>query len=456
MPNSGISLSYSTSGLIGAGDADILVSLKPGHAPTEGHVRRLRARLGREFPGTLFYFLPADIVSQTLNFGLPAPFDVQIVGRDQARNREIAAGLAGKIRKIPGAVDVRVQQPGDQPKFSVAVDRAKAAEIGLSERDVANSLLLSLSGSGQVQPAYWLNPRVGIQYLINIRAPERVMDSLAALNAVPISAGQAGEGNGQILANLATVTRTNGPPVISHYNVAPVIDVFGGVSGRDLGGVLRDIQPLVEQARKELPRGSSIVVRGQAETMRASYAGLGLGLLMAAVLIYLLLVVNFQSWLDPFIIITALPGALAGVIWGLFLSQTPLSVPALMGAITSMGVATANAVLVVSFARDNLRRGLEPVAAALEAGAGRIRPVLMTALAMVLGMLPLGLGLGEGGEQNAPLGRAVIGGLVLATGATLFFVPVVFGILHRHAPARAGADESASPLVGMEPSTSRV
>ena len=451
VPNSGISLSYSTSGLIGTGDADVLVSLKPGHAPTDTYVRRLRARLGREFPGTLFYFLPADIVSQTLNFGLPSPFDVQIVGRDQTRNREIATALAGQLRQIPGAVDVRVQQPGDQPKLKVAVDRAKSAEIGLSERDVANSVLLSLSGSGQVQPAYWLNPKAGIQYLINIRAPERVMDSLAALSAVPVSASQPGEGNGQILANLAEVTRTSGPPVLSHYNVAPVIDVFGGASGRDLGGVLRDLAPLVERARKELPRGSSIVVRGQAETMRASYAGLTTGLLMAAVLIYLLLVVNFQSWLDPFVIISALPGALAGVIWGLFVTQTTMSVPALMGAIMSLGVATANAVLVVSFARDNLRRGLQPVAAALDAGVGRVRPVLMTALAMVIGMLPLSLGLGEGGEQNAPLGRAVIGGLVLATGATLFFVPVVFSILHRRVPSRVGVDESDSRFAAMEP-----
>ena len=377
------------------------------------------------------------------------PFDPGergIVGRDQAKNREIAARLAEQVRQIPGAVDVRVQQPGDQPKFEVAVDRAKAAELGLSERDVANSVLFSLSGSGQVLPAYWLNPRVGIQYLVNIRAPEHAMDSLDALRSVPINVGRPGEGDGQILANLATVTRTNSPPVFSHYNVAPVIDVFGGVDGRDLGGVLRDIQPLVEQAKKQLPRGSQIILRGQAETMRSSYTGLAVGLGMAVVLVYLLLVVNFQSWLDPFIIITALPGALTGVVWALFISQTTLSVPALMGAIMSLGVATANSVLVVSFASENLRRGLDPIAAALDAGASRIRPVLMTALAMVIGMLPLSLGLGEGGEQNAPLGRAVIGGLVLATVATLFFVPLVFSFLHRRAPAHASADRSAGPL----------
>lgn len=350
VPSSGIALSYSNSGLIGTGDADILVSLKPEHGPTPDHVRRLRSRLNRQFPGTTFYFLPADIVSQTLNFGLPAPFNIQIAGRDQARNRQIAAKLADQIRQIPGAVDVRVQQPADQPKLKFAIDRTKAGEMNLSERDVANSVLLALSGSGQVQPAYWLSPRYGIQYLVNIRAPERVLDSLSALNSIPVSAGTPGEGDGQLLANLATLTRTNGPPVISHYNVTPVIDVFGGVSGRDLGGVLRDIKPLVVQAEKELPRGSFILLRGQAATMQSSFTGLSVGLVMAIVLIYFLLVVNFQSWLDPFIIITALPGALVGVVWSLYLTFTTASVPGLMGAIMSLGVATANSVLVVSFA----------------------------------------------------------------------------------------------------------
>ncbi len=434
VPSSGIALSYSNSGLIGTGDADILVSLKPEHHATDLYVRRLRARLNREFPGTTFYFLPADIVSQTLNFGLPAPFNVQIAGRDQVRNREVAARLAERIRQVPGAVDVRVQQPADQPKLRFAIDRTKAGEIGLSERDVANSVLLSLSGSGQVQPGYWLNPQYGIQYLINVRAPEREMDSLSALQSIPVSASRPGEGDGQVLANVSSFTRGSGPPVISHYNVTPVIDVFGGVSGRDLGGVLRDLKPLVAQAEKELPRGSFILLRGQAETMESSFTGLSIGLIMAMVLIYFLLVVNFQSWLDPFIIITALPGALAGVVWMLHLTLTTASVPALMGAIMSLGVATANSVLVVSFARDYLRHGVEPVQAALEAGASRLRPVLMTALAMVIGMLPMSLGLGEGGEQNAPLGRAVIGGLVVATVATLFFVPVVYSYLRKTAP----------------------
>ena len=431
IPNSSINLSYNTSGVIGAGDVDILVSLKPGHAPTAEYVRRLRTRLNRDFPGTMFYFLPADIVSQTLNFSLPAPFDIQIVGRDQVKTRELAVRLADQIKKIPGAVDVRVQQPNNLPQFSITVDRVKAAELGLTEQNVASSVLLELSGSSQVSPAYWLNPAVGVQYLINVSAPQYAMDSVQQLNAMPVSAGLLGNG-GQILANVASLKRVEIPPVVSHYNVTPVIDIYGGVDSRDLGGVLSDIQPLVENIKKDLPRGGDIIVRGQAETMNSSYLGLGLGLVMAIILIYFLLVVNFQSWLDPFIIITALPCALAGVVWGLFLRQTTLSVPALMGAIMSMGVATANSVLVVSFARENLHRGLDSIAAAMESGVSRIRPVLMTALAMIIGMAPMSLGLGEGGEQNAPLGRAVIGGLVFATIATLFFVPVVFSFMHRH------------------------
>jgi multidrug efflux pump subunit AcrB len=448
IPASSINLTYNDSGLIGTGDADILVSLASEHRPTAGYVDRLRVRLNREFPGITFYFLPADIVSQSINFGLPAPFDIQLVGRNQAKNREIAARLADQIRQVPGAVDVRVQQPADLPKLSLAVDRTKASEMGLSERDVANSVLLGLSGSGQVSPVYWIDPRVGIQYLVNIRVPERKMDSLAALNSIPINASQPGEGDEQLLANLATVTRTAGAPVISHYNVMPVIDVFGGVSGRDLGGVLHDLKPLIAQAEKELPKGSSIILRGQAETMHSSFVGLGVGLVMAIVLIYLLLVVNFQSWLDPFIIITALPGALAGVVWALHLTLTTASVPALMGAIMSLGVATANSVLVVTFARNDLQQGMDPLTAAWEAGVSRLRPVLMTASAMVIGMLPMALSFGEGGEQNAPLGRAVIGGLVVATIATLFFVPVVFSLLQRRVTAPAKSPSDFSPASG--------
>ena len=435
IPNSSINLSYNTSGVIGPADADILVSLKPGHAPTADYVHRLRILLNREYPGTTFYFLPADIVSQTLNFGLPAPFDIQLKSRDQAATRALAVKLVNGIKHIPGAVDVHIHQPDNWPQFRISVDRTKAAELGLTEQNVANSVLLGLSGSSQVQPTYWLDPKMGIQYLINVRATEYAMDSMQQLNAMPISAGTAG-GGAQILANLATVDRVNTQPVVSHYDVVQVIDIYGGTEGRDLGGVMDDIYPLIEKIKPELPRGATITVRGQAQTMVSSYFNLGIGLIGAMVLIYFLLVINFQSWLDPFIIITALPGALAGVAWGLFLAQTPLSVPALMGAIMSIGVATANSVLVVTFARENLLRGLDPLAAAMEAGVGRIRPVLMTALAMIIGMLPMSLGAGEGGEQNAPLGRAVIGGLIFATIATLFFVPVVFSFMHRkHVPA---------------------
>ncbi len=442
IPSGGLPLTYIDNGLTGTADADILVSLSRGHGPTESYVRNLRTRLNREFPGVTFYFLPADIVNQTINFGLPAPFDIQIVGKDREKNRAVAVGLVEKIRRVPGAVDLRVQQPSDQPEIHFAVDRTKASQMGLTERDVANSMLLSLSGSSQVQPNYWLNPKTGVQYLVSIRVPEYSMDSIEALNAIPVSA--AGKNNVQVVANLASFKRAVGSPIYSHYNVTPVIDVFGSVSGRDLGGVLGDITPIIEEAKKELPKGSFILLRGQADTMHSSYRGLGIGLGVAIVLIYLLLVVNFQSWLDPFIIITALPGALAGVVWGLYLTITNLSVPALMGAIMSLGVATANSVLVVSFARKNLRRGLDPITSAWEAGVGRLRPVLMTALAMIIGMLPMSLALGEGGEQNAPLGRAVIGGLILATVATLFFVPAVFSVLHRRGPSPSKTEQPPS------------
>ncbi len=449
IPISGINLSYNDSGTTGPADADIMVSLNTGHRPTADYVRNLRLALNRDFPGVTFYFLPADIVSQTINFGLPAPYDIQVLGRDLAGNQKVAAGIAEKLRHVSGAVDVRVQQPGDLQRLEFAIDRTKASELGLSERDVASSVLLSLSGSGQVQPAYWLDSSIGVQYLLNIRAPEYRMTSLSDLNSMPVSAGIPGSGNEQLLANVASYSRTNSQAIYSHYNVMPVIDVFGGVGGRDLGGVLKDIKPILAAAQKSLPHGSSIVLRGQAETMRSSFLGLSVGLVMAVALIYLLLVVNFQSWLDPFIILTALTGALAGVIWGLFLTSTTLSVPAMMGAIMCLGVATANSVLVVTFARTNLQEGMTPLKAAWEAGTGRLRPVLMTALAMIIGMVPMALGLGEGGEQNAPLGRAVIGGLVLATIATLFFVPVVFSVLHRKVPAPT-TTESNEPIPSHE------
>ncbi len=433
LPVSGINLSYNDSGISGPADADILVSLKPNHKPTANYVRNLRLSLNREFPGTTFYFLPADIVSETINFGLPAPLDIQVVGRNETVDQQVANSIAQKVRQVRGAVDVRVQQPNDLQRFEFNVDRTKAMELGLSERDVAGSVLLSLSGSSQVTPTYWLDYTTGVQYLVNVRVPERQTTTLSELRSMPLSASKPGTGNGQILDNVTDVTRITSQPIYTHYNVIPVIDVYGGVGGRDLGGVLSDIRPIVAQAQKTAPQGVSIVLRGQASTMSSSFLGLGIGMLVAIALIYLLLVVNFQSWLDPFIILTALTGALAGVILGLHVTSTTLSVPAMMGAIMCLGVATANSVLVVTFARTHLQEGMDSVKAAWEAGTGRLRPVIMTATAMIIGMLPMALGLGEGGEQNAPLGRAVIGGLMLATVATLLFVPVVFSLLHRQA-----------------------
>jgi multidrug efflux pump subunit AcrB len=436
LPTSGINLTYNNSGTAGPADADVMVALQTNHQPTVNYIRQLRLDLHQKFPGAEFYFLPADIVTQTINFGLPAPFDVQISGRDLAADHKIAGELAQKLRRVPGAVDIRVQQPAHLQRLQFSVDRTKAAGVGLTERDVASSVLLSLSGSGQTAPSYWLDTTNGVQYLVNVRMPEYRLTSLDSLQALPVSASQPGLANGQLLTNLATFTRTNSQPIYTHYNIMPVVDVFGGISNRDLGGVLKDIKPIIAEAQKNLPRGTSIMLRGQALTMNSSFIGLSIGLVAAVALIYLLLVVNFQSWLDPFIILTALTGALAGLIWGLYVTGTTLSVPAMMGAIMCMGVATANSVLVVTFARQLLDEGKDPLHAAWEAGTTRLRPVLMTALAMIIGMLPMALGLGEGGEQNAPLGRGVIGGLTLATIATLFFVPVVFSLLHRLSPAR--------------------
>src|SRR5947209_579629 len=450
LPTSGINLSYNNTGTAGPADADVLVALQKNHKPTANYVRQLRLDLHQKFPGSEFYFLPADIVTQTINFGLPAPFDIQILGRDLQTDHKIAAALAQKLRTVTGAVDIRVQQPAHLQRLQFTVDRTKAAGVGLTERDVASSVLLSLSGSGQTAPSYWLDTTTGVQYLVSVRAPEYRLASLNALQALPVSApSQPGAANGQLLTNLASFTRTNSQPIYAHYNIMPVVDVYGGISNRDLGGVLKDIKPIVAEMQKNLPRGTSIMLRGQALTMNSSFIGLSVGLIAAVALIYLLLVVNFQSWLDPFIILTALTGALAGVIWGLFVTGTTMSVPAMMGAIMCMGVATANSVLVVTFARQRLQEGMAPLKAAWEAGTGRLRPVLMTALAMIIGMVPMALGLGEGGEQNAPLGRAVIGGLVLATVATLFFVPVVFSILHRSVPATE-QNETKEPTASPE------
>jgi multidrug efflux pump subunit AcrB len=446
LPTSGINLSYNNSGVAGSADADVLVALQPNHKPTAEYVRQLRLDLNQKFPGAEFYFLPSDIVTQTINFGLPAPFDIQILGRDLATNHKVAGELAQRLRRVTGAVDVRVQQPAHLQRLQFTIDRTKAAGLGLTERDVANSVLLSLSGSGQTAPSYWVDQTTGVQYLVNVRTPEYRLASLDALQSLPVSASQPGAANGQLLTNVASFTRTNSQPIYSHFNILPVVDVFGGISNRDLGSVLSDIKPIVAEAQKNLPRGTSIMLRGQALTMNSSFLGLSIGLVAAVALIYLLLVVNFQSWLDPFIILTALTGALAGVIWGLYVTGTTLSVPAMMGAIMCMGVATANSVLVVTFARQRLDDGLDPLHAAWEAGTTRLRPVLMTALAMIIGMLPMALGLGEGGEQNAPLGRGVIGGLMIATVATLFFVPVVFSLLHRASADRRNSkpDETDS------------
>ena len=435
LPTSGINVSYNNGGTIGPFDAEILISLNPkNHHPTEGYIRQLRHDLNREFPGTAFFFQPADIVSQVLNFGLPSPIDIQVMGRDQKANYGIAKQIADQLRQVPGAVDVHVQQSFDLPNLQVNADRAKLGEVGMTERDVASSMLVALSGSFQTAPAFFLNPVNGVSYQITSQTPQYRLDSLAALAGLPITSS--GRAIPQLLGNLATFTRGAEQDVVSHYNIQPVIDVYAEVDGRDLGSVAKNFQGIVARAEKSLPKGSSIIVRGQVETMRSSFVGLGFGLLFAIVLVYLLIVMNFQSWTDPFIIITALPGALCGIVWMLFLTHTTVNVPSLMGAIMSIGVATANSILVVTFARDRLAETKNAYAAALDAGHTRLRPVLMTALAMIIGMIPMAVGMGEGGEQNAPLGRAVIGGLLLATVATLFFVPVVFCLVRRRHDAR--------------------
>jgi multidrug efflux pump subunit AcrB len=428
LPYSTINFMHSTSGLIGAGDADILVSLKEDRHPTADYVQRLRESLPREYPGTTFYFVPSDIVTQVLNFGLPAPIDIQIEGSDIEGNREVAARVLHEIEQIPGVADARIQQAFDYPEFDVAVDRTKAAQGGYTERDVANSMLNSLSGSFQIAPMFFLNYKNGVSYNLVTQTPQYSMQSLQDLQNTPLSAATAARP--EILADVASIRRTNEMEVINHYNIRRVVDIYAAVQGRDLGAVGREATRIVDANRKALPRGSFITVRGQLQTMRTSYLGLLSGLIFSVVLVYLLIVVNFQSWLDPFIIITALPAALAGIVGFLFLTHTTLSVPALMGAIMCMGVGTANSILVVSFAKERLLDHGDPIEAAIEAGFTRFRPVLMTALAMIIGMIPMALGLGEGGEQNAPLGRAVIGGLLCATLATLIFVPAVFSLLH--------------------------
>ncbi|MGA7852070.1 MAG: efflux RND transporter permease subunit, partial [Candidatus Acidiferrales bacterium] len=428
LPYSSINLSYSNSAPIGPGDADILAELSRDHHPTEKYVHDLRIKLAHDFPGVTFYFLPADIVSQILNFGLPAPIDIQILGRNLAANRVFADNLLNRLKYVPGTVDLRIQQEFDQPRLHIDVDRTKAQQIGYSARDVAQNLLVSLSGSFQTTPTFWLDPRTGVSYNIAAQTPQYRVDTLQDLENIPVTGP--GTQLSEIMATVASFSRGTEMGVVSHYDIMPVIDIFGAVQGRDLGGLSREITPIINKSKKDLPVGSRIVVRGQILTMASSFSGLLWGLAFSIVLVYLLIVVNFQSWLDPFIILMALPGALAGIVWFLFITRTTVSVPALTGAIMCMGVATANSILVVSFSKERLGEGKTPAEAASEAGFTRFRPVLMTALAMIIGMLPMSLGLGEGGEQNAPLGRAVIGGLLFATVATLFFVPVTFSIVH--------------------------
>ncbi|KVZ10090.1 efflux RND transporter permease subunit [Burkholderia ubonensis] len=428
-PISGINLSYSNAGTIGSLDGEILIALKPGHAPTQRYVETLRARLPERFPGAEFFFQPSDIITQILNFGQPAAIDVQVLGNDLASNMAIASRLMKKVRQIPGAVDAHVLQRNDQPTLVADMDRTRMQQLNLSAQNVAQNMLISLSGSAQTTPSFWVNPKTGVQYPLAIQTPQYDVGSVGDLLGTPVSAGRTGAPL-QLLGNLVQVRTASEPAVITHFNIRPAIDLYVSVEGRDLGSVASEIDRLVSDARATLPRGTALTMRGQIETMRTSYLGLGAGVAMAIVLVYLLIVVNFQSWLDPLIIISAMPAALAGIAWMLFITGTHLSVPALTGAVMTVGVATANSILVVSFARQRLAAGAPPLTAALEAGATRIRPVLMTALAMIIGMVPMALGLGEGAEQNAPLGRAVIGGLLFATVSTLLFVPLVFAGVH--------------------------
>ena len=466
IPYSGLNLSYGNSGVVGSADADITVSLSEDHHPTEGYVDILRAKLAQQFPSVTFYTLPTDMTTQILNFGLPAPIDIQVIGQDAVANHEFAERLLQEIKYVPGTADLHIQQPFNEPKLFVDVDRARAQYIGLTQRDVAGSLLVALSGSFQTSPTFWLNPKNGVSYNIATQTPQYSLDSLDQLQSVPVTpsgslpsgsmnygmftpAAQMGGKPIQILGNVSSISRGEELATVTHYNIQPVIDIYGNIDKTDLRSVSNKINVILDKHRKELPRGSRMVVRGQVQTMNSSFIGLVGGLLFSILLVYLLIVVNFQSWLDPFIIVAALPAALAGIIWMLFLTGTHISVPALTGSIMCMGVATANSILVVSFAKEQLEANDgDAIQASLDAGFTRFRPVLMTALAMIIGMVPMAMGLGDGGEQNAPLGRAVIGGLLFATAATLFFVPTFFSVLHgaleRRRRARINRDGHSS------------
>jgi multidrug efflux pump subunit AcrB len=446
LPYSGINLSYSNSAPVGASDADILVTLSPKHHPTANYIDHLRVSLAQEFPGVIFAFLPSDMVSQILNFGLPAPIDIQVIGKNLEANRVWADQLLQKIRYVAGTTDLRVQQPFDDPYLHLRIERTKAQELGFSAHDIAQNLLVSLSGSFQTAPTFWVDPRNHVSYSIATQTPQYRVDTIQDIANTPVT-GTNPAAPASLMASLVSMQRGSGMALVSQYDVAPVIDIFGSVSGRDLGGVSRDINKIIDSQRNQLPRGSRVIVRGQVETMRSSYSGLLIGLLFAILLDYLLIVVNFQSWLDPFIMISALPAALAGICWMLFTTHTTLSVPALMGTTMCMGVATSNSILLVSFAREQMAEGKDAISAVWEAGFTRFRPVIMTALAMIIGMIPMALGLGDGGEQNAPLGRAVIGGLCFATVSTLFFVPTFFSWLHEWRQNAAPADQSSSVKV---------
>jgi multidrug efflux pump subunit AcrB len=445
MPISGINMTYNNTGVIGPQDGDIQIKLKEDHRPTIEHVQALREQLPRLFPGVNFAFLPADIVSQILNFGAPAPIDLQIRGADVNANFAYANKLLSRLRRIPGIADARIQQSPNNPTFNIDVDRTRAQYVGMTERDVTNALVVNLAGSSQIAPTYYLNPDNGVSYSIVMQTPQYQIDSLGALQTLPITSP--GVGQAPILGGIADIKRSTSSAVVSQYDIQSLVQIFATPQGRDLGAVAGDVRAAIADTAKDVPKGSSVVLLGQVQTMNSAFSGLLFGLLAAVVLIYLLIVVNFQSWSDPFVIITALPAALAGIVWMLFSTQTTLSVPALTGAIMCMGVATANSVLVISFARERYEELGDPIAAALEAGFVRFRPVLMTALAMIIGMTPMALGLGEGGEQNAPLGRAVIGGLIFATTATLMFVPVVFSMVHKKQDARGvqATKDSSSP-----------
>jgi multidrug efflux pump subunit AcrB len=457
IPNSGINLSSSGTSTVGELDGDILIALKHEHTPVQETTQKLREKLAERFPQATFFFTPADITTQILDFGLPAPIDIQVVGNDP-KNYGIAQQIAKEVRTVPGAADVHVHQINNVPELDVNVDRDLAQSVGLTERDVAGNVLASLVGTGQVTPSFYLDPKNGVSYLVDVQSPQRDVNSMSDLLNTPVlpsqgvnqSGGMGAAQQEQLLSNLTTITRSVSPQIVDHYNVQTTYDVLASASGRDLGGVSSDIDKILAKYKKTLPKGSTMIMRGQVQSMRSSFTGLGFGLIFAIVLVYLLMVVNFQSWVDPLIMITGLPGALSGILWMLFVTQTTLNVPSLMGSIMCIGVATSNSILLITFANDRRAEGDNAIQAAIAAGFTRLRPVLMTALALILGMLPMALGLGEGGEQNAPLGRAVIGGSTVATITTLFFVPLIYTVLRRKQAVQADDDKEIDKYVADE------